>query len=655
MAAPVITGLQDVTFTQADVEATSPAIDTDGDATITDADGDYDGGFFDINGALPGDIITYGGNPDITQVGADFLYLGVTFATDNGTQLVLNANATDAALTALIRAVELTSAGSALAITRTLTFIVTDGAAETVSVQVEVAVSADASPNELYGNDDDNLIAGGDSDDTLAGGDGDDELRGDAGNDTLTGGDDNDFLVGGAGVDSMFGGEDDDIYVFTDSGDNANEDPDEGTDTVWASITASLGDNIENLMLTGSAAIDGSGNVLANGITGNNGANTLSGGDENDTINGMGGNDAVNGDAGDDVLFGFVGNDTLNGGAGADIMDGGVGNDEYVVDDTGDVVGEASGGGIDHVTTSATITLGTGIENATIVSNSAVDLTGNALNNILEGGANNNVINGMDGRDTITGFDGDDTLNGGDGNDRLYGGNANDICDGGAGNDELYSGAGTDTLIGGTGNDTYFINDPSQTIVEGSGGGIDTIFASISMVMADEVEKLVLTNGDGTGNAIGNTITGSAGANTLSGLGGADILIGGDGDDVLIGGGGNDKMTGGAGADAFIVQDADMILAGQWQNDSITDFNAGDGDTLDLSAIDADTVNGGDQAFVFVTSGFSGTAGEAWIQYAAGTNATYIRLDVDGDGQSDYHLTLTGGDFSGVPSGAWIL
>ena len=153
-----------------------------------------------------------------------------------------------------------------------------------------------------------------------------------AGNDTLIGGDGNDTLNGGTGADNMNGGLGNDIYVVDNVGDVAAEVAG-GTDTVQSSVTHTLSANLENLTLTGAAAINGTGNAKDNIIIGNNANNVLTG---------LAGNDTLKGAGGADTLRGGDGNDTLNGGTGADNMDGGLGNDLYVVDNVGDVAGEVA-------------------------------------------------------------------------------------------------------------------------------------------------------------------------------------------------------------------------------------------------------------------------------------------------------------------------
>ena len=151
---------------------------------------------------------------------------------------------------------------------------------------------------------------------------------------------------GGAGTDTLIGGIGDDIYVVDVAGDIVTELAAEGTDTIQSAITWTLGTNVENLTLTGTAAVNGTGNTVNNVLTGNAAANTLSGG---------------------------AGNDTLNGGAGIDTLIGGTGNDIFVVDNAGDVVTELVSEGTDIVQASISWTLGANLENLTLTGTTAIN------------------------------------------------------------------------------------------------------------------------------------------------------------------------------------------------------------------------------------------------------------------------------------------
>lgn len=155
----------------------------------------------------------------------------------------------------------------------------------------------------------------------LTGNAGSNKLWGLGGNDTLVGGAGNDTLDGGSGADALTGGTGNDIYLVDSLGDAITELGGEGTDTVQASVSWTLGAHLERLELLGSGAIDGTGNGLANILTGNAGANVLSG---------MDGSDKLYGRAGDDSLDGGAGSDWLEGGAGRDVVAGGSGSDRFV-------------------------------------------------------------------------------------------------------------------------------------------------------------------------------------------------------------------------------------------------------------------------------------------------------------------------------------
>ena len=143
----------------------------------------------------------------------------------------------------------------------------------------------------------DDLRDGTNDSDTINGLGGNDTLNGLGGNDTLDGGDGDDILDGGTGADRMEGGKGNDTYIVDNIGDLIDEkapNDSKSFDTVESSITWTLGDNLEKLVLTGNAAINGTGNELSNLIYGNSASNSL---------------------------FGDFGDDLLDGGAGADRME----------------------------------------------------------------------------------------------------------------------------------------------------------------------------------------------------------------------------------------------------------------------------------------------------------------------------------------------
>ncbi|MFN7257318.1 MAG: bluetail domain-containing putative surface protein, partial [Microcystis sp.] len=156
--------------------------------------------------------------------------------------------------------------------------------------------------------------------------------------------------------------------------DTITENANQGTDTVESSVTYTLGNNLENLTLTGTTAINGTGNTLNNIITGNSS------------------------------------NNTLNGGAGIDTLIGGLGNDTYQIDTTTDTITENANQGTDTVESSVTYTLGNNLENLTLTGTTAINGTGNALNNIITGNSSNNTLNGGAGIDTLIGGLGADTF-----------------------------------------------------------------------------------------------------------------------------------------------------------------------------------------------------------------------------------------------------
>jgi len=366
-----------------------------------------------------------------------------------------------------------------------------------------VTGNGNALGNLITGNAAANRLSGLDGNDSLIGADGDDQLWGGTGNDVLSGGAGADYLDGGTGADQLDGGAGNDVYIVDDSGDAIVELAGGGTDQIQASATYTLAAELENLFLTGSAAIGGTGNALANYLAGNSAANVL---------NGAGGNDTLSGGAGDDTLIGGAGDDAYlvdassasdvvdNTGGGSDIVffSNGVTRERLTFSRDGDdllisidqsatpavrVLNHFLGGdaAIDFVQPDGGATLtGAQINQIVAGSGSGFDqvIQGTAAGEQLVGSTGKDLIEGLGGADTLFGMGGNDTLRGGEGNDYLSGGNGggtgsgDDVLEGGAGNDTLRGEDGSNTLTGGAGDDQY-VYGGGNDVIDNTGGGTD--------------------------------------------------------------------------------------------------------------------------------------------------------------------------------------
>jgi Ca2+-binding RTX toxin-like protein len=163
-------------------------------------------------------------------------------------------------------------------------------------------------------------------------------------------------LNGGLGNDTMIGGPGNDTYYVNSALDVVIEAPGRGIDTVISSISYTLGADVENLSLSGTATqllkLNGTGNALDNMIIGSAGANTLSGGGGADTLIGGAGSDHLDGGAGADILTGDFMPQTQSPGQlpppGQPPTDGSVANDVFVFhlgEANGDVVTDFYGAG----------------------------------------------------------------------------------------------------------------------------------------------------------------------------------------------------------------------------------------------------------------------------------------------------------------------
>jgi Ca2+-binding RTX toxin-like protein len=459
---------------------------------------------------------------------------------------------------------------------------------------VAAYATGDLTANGGAGSD---IVITGSGNDTVFGNDGDDILNTGDGNDTLDGGDGADQLDGGRGDDTLIGGGGDDFYMVGSAGDVVVELAGGGNDVVMSSISYTLADEVEQLILNGVGPLDGTGNAGNNQLYGNHDINVLSG---------LAGQDLLSGYDGADMLFGGSGNDTLDGGGGGDVMDGGADDDTYIVDSAGDAVIELAGGGVDTVQVFglASYTLADEVENLTLLWGGDFQGTGNDQANVLMAGIYNDTLLGLGGDDLLQGGDGNDTLDGGRGADRLVGGagfdtasyasaaggislnfatggrrgdafgdtfegiervvgsafadvmigdaNANQLF-GGSGNDRIQGGAGADMLVGGGGADQLRGGTGEDWVSYVGSAGAVTVNLGARAVAGGDAEGDTISgfenaaggNGDDflTGNSAANRLFGDGGADTIRGRAGDDTIEGGAGADMLFGGNGLDRLS----------------------------------------------------------------------------------------------------------------
>ncbi|WP_157139018.1 cadherin-like domain-containing protein [Asticcacaulis biprosthecium] len=392
------------------------------------------------------------------------------------------------------------------------------------------------------------------------------------------------WLDGRSGQDTLYGGGDGDIYIVDNGNDVVSERTETGTDTggfdtVRSSVSYLLTPFVEALVLTGGLDIDGWGNAQANYLTGNSGRNRL------------------------------------DGSGGVDIMSGGSGDDSYEVDVAADHIVEAASGGTDDVRSLVSYSLPDYVENLVLAGGGAINGTGNAQDNVLTGNTGVNVLTGGLGNDTyFVQNTGDKVVEAnGEGSDTIYasvsynltgryietltltgtaainatGNSLGNALNGNSGNNVLDGGAGNDTLAGGGGNDTYYVQAAGDKVIELGGEGTDIIFSTVTYNLNGRYAETIHLTGAGsinaTGNSLANTLIGNSGANVLNGLGG------------------NDTLTGGAGADTFLFQASSRA-------DRVTDFNATDGDLINVNAYTGGVANAGwvPQSGVNVVINFGG-------------------------------------------------
>ena len=552
-------------------------------------------------------------------------------------------------------------------------------------------------------------IAAGTSIENAYAGDGNDTLIGNSLGNRLLGGRGNDSLDGGGGNDSLYGGDGNDVLSQNFGGPNEVMDGGAGIDTgdwsyntfdQWnidlAAGTAKIGAAVYAQLASIENAIGGQ---VGDTITGTSGANRLEG---------RGGDDSLDGGSGTDSLYGGDGNDVLkqNFGGPNEVMDGGTGIDtgdwSYNTTDSW-VISLGAGTAKIGATTYAQLVsienaIGGQIGDTLIGSSGANRLDGQAGDDSLDGGSGTDSLYGGLGNDILKqntggpnevmdgggGIDtGDWSYNasdrweidldagtakingttyaqlvsienaiGGQQADTISGTAADNRLEGRNGNDSLDGGSGSDTLYGGEGNDTLSQHFGGPNEVMDGGNGIDT--GDWSYSFSDWTFDLV----GGTAKIAGTTwalltsienVTGAQGADTILGTAGANALDGQDSADVLIGGGGKDLLKGGLGADRFVYLAASDSAATAAGRDVIGDWDFGD--LFDLTGMDGNIAAGGLQKFVFrgaTTNSSAAAAGEIWTYEYSGS--TFVIGGVDGDGQRDFQIELTGLQALGVSS-----
>jgi serralysin len=170
---------------------------------------------------------------------------------------------------------------------------------------------------------------------------------------------------------------------------------------------------------------------------------------------------------------------------------------------------------------------------------------------------------------------------GNDDNNYIVGNNSKNVLKGGLGHDKLDGRGGNDEMYGGEGDDTFYVDSINDLVIEYNGQGVDSVSATSTYFLSNNVEKLFLSEDGGAINGYGNdddnTIYGNSFANKLGGYDGIDYIKAGGGKDMVDGGYGNDHLWGGSGDDTF-------RFHGSFGQDWIEDFKQG-GD-LDIIELD---------------------------------------------------------------------
>ncbi|MDH4305452.1 MAG: putative Ig domain-containing protein, partial [Nitrospira sp.] len=527
----------------------------------------------------------------------------------------------------------------------------------------------------IFGSDNAETFTGGPlfTNDHLYGADGGDTLQGLGGDDYLQGDGGDDTLDGGSGADRMIGGQGNDTYLVDNTGDRVTEGLDNGSDTVQSSVSFVLAENLEDLTLTGTSDLNGTGNGLDNLITGTSGMNRLEGKGGVDHLIGNGGNDILIGGTGDeDLLEGGIGFDTYlyNAGDGLDRIedsdaDGVIKVNGQVlaggVKKKGDPTWESPDGTIEYVMSGTDLLVklngtqilivnenfqsgqfGIRLIDATSLpddtlptisydngySTDSISLDGDADGkHVTEEGGINWIVQGSDDPELIwadnplsTTFRAQNQQVFGNGGSDLIIGDFNDRLDGGAGDDMIRANWGEDVVYGRAGRD---------------------------LIMGD-----LNYYGQALGGTYDDYLDGGSEQDSLSGMAGNDTLFGGEGDDELFADDslvyaqrpiGNDYLDGGEGHDRLYAGMGDDALYGGGGDDRLFGDNRPEGEDVYVWTVrpEVDDVFQGFEFSISAGAGspiFSAQGGTDYLDGGVGND--YLQ----GDGGDDVLLGGAGAD-----------
>jgi Ca2+-binding RTX toxin-like protein len=523
--------------------------------------------------------------------------------------------------------------------------------------------------DKLTGGADADTLYGLGGDDSLAGLAGEDVLTGGAGNDTLSGGAHDDYLMGDAGNDRIDGGTGNDWAGYEDSASAVR------VDLALTTAQNTLGAGTDTLVSI--EYVHGS--SYADTLMGTSGANYIFGGDGNDSLVGRAGDDFLAGGAGDDLIDGGANDDTVSfddGVAGGVVVSlitqtaDGHGHDSLVSIESvygstyGDTIIGSAGdnylagnGGADLISgEGGNDVIAVGVGGATILGGEGDDFLISSLQaNSLDGGAGSDTVTyenfqtgvrvvlerGEAQAFNMAGFDRLSSIEnviGTAGDDHITGDSADNFIVGGAGRDGLFGGAGgRDVLDCGAGDDYVYAGGSAELTVIGGDGVDQIIFSDSSFVSSGVVVDL---GAEGAQQIDATHVLTISGVEIFSGTKGSDTVFASDAANRFYS----------YGVDTYVFRSltslgngADCDLISRMIFDPDLNPGAPTRAIIDISLIDADTTQAGDQAFhlLGLGVGFTGHAGEMTRQWSEGSYV--VQFDVDGDAVADARLTVTGG------------